>query len=305
MKSDFYRAEGRPENPKADYVVCATALGGYVRAVGIRSTILAGEAMRIHDTSPVATAALGRFLSGSLLLASGLKESTVSQSAIIRCDGPLKGMTAVCDGKNRVRGFVNEPVVDNFLHYPGKLNVGAAVGKGSLSVIRDSGRGQPYTGTVSLISGEIAEDFTYYLASSEQIPSIMGLGVLLEQREVSAAGGFLIQVMPGAGEDVLSFLEERAHGGFPEVTYLLKEGMDPEHILDMFLGDPELVFLGAFPVSYACACSREKMEKNLIILGADELNDLGKDPNGITLECHFCGQKFLFSQQNLLELTVG
>jgi len=303
MQEDFYRAPGRPSDANADYIVHATALKGQVRAVGIRSTNLVRKAMQIHDTSPVATAALGRFLSGSLLLASNLKNENASQTSIIRCDGPIKGMTAVCDAKGHIRGFVNEPVVENFLHHPGKLNVGAAVGNGSLSIIRDSGSGEPYSGTVELVSGEIAEDFTYYLASSEQIPSITSLGVLLEKETVSQAGGFLIQLLPGATDETIEYLEKRAGGGFPDVTFLLSEGLEPEKILDMFLGDPDIVFLEAFPIAYQCNCSKERMEKNLITLGKKELQELSEEKEDITLECHFCNQKYQFSSKTLEEMA--
>jgi molecular chaperone Hsp33 len=213
-------------------------------------------------------------------------------------------MTAVCDAKGHVRGYCHEPVVENTFHFPGKLDVGAAVGKGMLTVIRDMGMKEPYVGSVQLISGEIAEDFTYYLAASEQTPSIMSLGVLMNRDGVTHAGGFLVQLMPGAGEEMIEYLEKRAYGGFPDVTFLLSEGMSPEQILDLFLGDPEIQYLNTTPVGYECNCSRDKMERNLMTLGVAELKDLGKDEKGITLECHFCDQVYSFSREELLGLTM-
>jgi molecular chaperone Hsp33 len=299
----FYKADGAPENPEADYIVRATAYNGQVRALAIRSTALCSEALRIHQTSPVATAALGRFLSGSLLLADSLKSEDDTQTTIIRCDGPIHGMTAVCDSKGNVRGYCNEPVVENTFHYPGKLDVGSAIGQGILTVIRDFGLKEPYVGAVELISGEIAEDFTRYLAESEQTPSIMSLGVLLDGNGVAHAGGFLIQLLPGAEEDIIEIMEKRAGGGFPDVTFLMKEGMNPEKILDMFLGDPGINYLSATKVSYTCNCSRDRMERNLITLGKVQLDELSEDENGISLECHFCDKVYSFDREALHRLS--
>lgn len=303
METNFYHAPNAPVETGVDYLVHATALKGQVRAFGIQSTSLCQKALQLHGTSPVATAALGRFLTGSLLLAEDMKDDLDNQTTVISCDGPIGGMTAVCDGNGIVRGYVNQPVVENYYHGPGKLDIGKAVGKGTLRVIRGGeNRMQPYIGTVELQSGEIAEDFTYYLASSEQIPSIVCLGVLLENEKVSAAGGFMVQVMPGSDEETLAYLEERVHGGFPDVTFLLKEGMNPEKILDVFLGDPEIQFLSSRTVEYKCPCSREKMEKNLMALGRDELSSLAEEEEEITLECHFCDARYQFTREQILQI---
>jgi len=285
-----------------DYIVCAAAFEGKVRALAIRSTNLCRESLAIHKTSPVATAALGRFLTGSLLLADTLKGEDDTQTTNIRCDGPIRGMTAVCDSKGNVRGYCNVPVVENTFHYPGKMDVGAAVGNGMLTVIRDLGLKEPYVGSVELISGEIAEDFTYYLAVSEQTPSILSLGVLLDSNGLKHAGGFLVQLMPGAGEEMIDYLEKRAYGGFPDVTFLLEEGMSPEQILDLFLGDPEIQYLSTKNVRFQCNCSRDRMERNLMTLGVSDLQDLGNDDNGIRLECHFCDKMYSFSKEEVLSL---
>ncbi|HBY32541.1 MAG TPA: Hsp33 family molecular chaperone HslO [Clostridiales bacterium] len=298
---DFYLAPGSPTDG-SDYIVTATALSGKVRALAIRSTELVKEALRIHKTSPVATAALGRFLTGTLFVADTLKGEGDTITANIRSDGPLQGMTAVADSHGNVRGYCLEPVVETTYHRPGKLNVGAAVGSGKLTVVKDFGLKEPYVGQVELISGEIAEDFTYYFASSEQTPSIVSLGVGLDAKGVTCAGGFMVQLLPGADEETISYLEDRVNGGFPEVSFLLQEGMNPEKILDMFLGDKDICFLEGRKVAYKCNCSRDRMERNLMAIGKKDLTELSLDPKGIDLECHFCDQRYHFSQEDVKAL---
>ena len=301
---DFYLAPGSPMDD-SDYMVTATALSGKVRALAVRSTNLVQEALRIHKTSPVATAALGRFLTGTLFLADTLKGEGDTLTTNIRSDGPLQGMTAVADSHGNVRGYCLEPVVETTYHRPGKLNVGAAVGNGKLTVVKDFGLKEPYVGQVELVSGEIAEDFTYYLASSEQTPSIVSLGVGIDANGVTCAGGFMVQLLPGADEETIEYLENRVSGGFPDVTFLLSEGMSPEKILDMFLGDKDICFLEGRKVAYKCNCSRERMERNLMAIGKKDLAELSEDPNGIDLECHFCDRKYHFSQKDVLGLLEG
>ena len=298
---DFYLAPGSPTDG-SDYIVTATALSGKVRALAVRSTELVKEALRIHKTSPVATAALGRFLTGTLFVADTLKGEGDTITANIRSDGPLQGMTAVADSHGNVRGYCLEPVVETTYHRPGKLNVGAAVGSGKLTVVKDFGLKEPYVGQVELISGEIAEDFTYYFASSEQTPSIVSLGVSLDTNGVTCAGGFMVQLLPGADEETISYLEDRVNGGFPEVSFLLQEGMNPEKILDMFLGDKDICFLEGRKVAYKCNCSRDRMERNLMAIGKKDLTELSLDPKGIDLECHFCDQRYHFSQEDVKAL---
>ena len=298
---DFYLAPGSPTDG-SDYIVTATALSGKVRALAVRSTEIVKEALRIHKTSPVATAALGRFLTGTLFVADTLKGEGDTITANIRSDGPLQGMTAVADSHGNVRGYCLEPVVETTYHRPGKLNVGAAVGSGKLTVVKDFGLKEPYVGQVELISGEIAEDFTYYFASSEQTPSIVSLGVSLDTNGVTCAGGFMVQLLPGADEETISYLEDRVNGGFPEVSFLLQEGMNPEKILDMFLGDKDICFLEGRKVAYKCNCSRDRMERNLMAIGKKDLTELSLDPKGIDLECHFCDQRYHFSQEDVKAL---
>jgi molecular chaperone Hsp33 len=298
----FYRAPGAPQEPDTDYIVRATAYDGQVRALCVRTTNVCRKAWEIHQTSPVATAAFGRFMTASLLLADTMKNAEDTQTTNIKSDGPIGGMTAVCDAFGHVRGVMHHPVVESTYHSPGKLNVAAAVGKGILTVVRDLGMKEPYIGSVELVSGEIAEDFTYYLAVSEQTPSIVSLGVMMDSHGVKHAGGFLVQVLPGAGDEVIDRLEARATGGFPDITFLIEEGLSPEKILDMFLGDPQIDYLSANAVSYQCNCSRERMEKGLITLGKDELTALAGDKDDIQLECHFCGKSYRFDQDQILAL---
>lgn len=306
--NDFYRAPGSPEDPTADYMVTATALNGKVRAISVTTKEICNRAMRIHGTSPSATAALGRFLTGTLLLAANLKGEKDTLTANIRCEGPIQGMTAVCDAGGNIRGYVIEPVVETVLREPGKLNVAAAVGKGLLTVVRDLGLKEPYVGSAELVSGEIGEDFAYYLGVSEQTRSVVSLGVLLDASGVLHAGGMMVQLMPDAGEDIIEYIEKRAGGGFPGITFLLSEGMNPEKLLDLFLGDPDIRFLSGRTVQYRCPCSLDRMEQSLTALGVTELTELASDPNGIELECHFCGAKHRFEAKDvcrILENATG
>ncbi|MGI6333047.1 MAG: Hsp33 family molecular chaperone HslO [Saccharofermentanales bacterium] len=289
------------KEPKGDYIVRATAYRGAVRAFACRTTALCREAVRLHQLSPVSAAALGRLMSGALMLAHDLKESHQSITAIVRGDGPMQGMTVVAQGDATVRGLVIQPVVETRYARPGKLDVGSAVGRGTLTIIRDLGLKEPYTGTVQLVSGEIAEDLTYYLATSEQTPSAVSLGVRMGPEGISQAGGLIVQLMPAAGESVAERLEQRVVG-FPDVSSLMDEGFDPHQLLDLLLGDPEIQYLSTTPCSYACPCSTDRMRQNLTALGRAELTGLASDPDGIELQCHFCGQSYHFNQDQVQDL---
>ena len=291
---DLYRTEGIPDDVREDHIVRAVALGGHVKAVAIRSTATVAEAMLIHETSPIATVALGRFITGSLLLAENMKNDDDTQTTILRCDGPIKGITCVCDSKGHARAYPLESAVESVYHRPGKLDVGSVVGSGTLTVIRDIGLREPFSGTVELVSGEIAEDFTYYLASSEQTPSVVALGVLVDSTGVLHAGGLLVQLMPGYTEEDIDYVEKRANGGFPDITFLLEEGFSPAQLIDLFLGDPSMQLQGGYPVSFKCSCSRERMEEGIMALGKAQVEELLKDPDGIEAECHFCRKKYKF-----------
>lgn len=304
IDESLYYAPGMPVDDKVDHSVRATALKGHIKAVAIRSTEIVREAKRIHNTSSAATAALGRFITGSLLLADNMKNEEDTQTTIIKSNGPMKGMTCVCDANGHARAYPIEGDVETTYYHPGKINVAAAVGEGSLTVIRDIGLREPYVGTIELYTSEIAEDFTYYLAVSEQTPSVVALGVLLENGEVKHAGGMMVQLMPGATEEDIDYLEKRVNGGFPEITFLMEENLSPAKILDMFIGDSDICFLSGREVSFKCTCSKERMSSGIATLPRKDLVELTMDPNGIDTECHFCGSKYHFGQddiKNLLE----
>lgn len=287
---------------EGDHMVKALALDGRVRGIALRAENTVRDFARKHDLSPLVTAAAGRLAMGAQLMSSSLKNEEDSLSIILRCDGEMQGMTVVSDGHGRVRGLVKNPHVETREQYAGKLAVGAAVGQGDLTVIKDSGLREPYVGTVPLYSGEIAEDLAAYLLQSEQIPTVLALGVKMNAEGVQFAGGLMIQLLPSATEEDLAYIEQRAQGGFPDITFLLEEGFSPAQILDLFFGDPQLEYLASSPVSYFCPCCRERMERNLLTLGRAELEDLAKDPQGISLACHFCDATYAFAQDEVKSL---
>jgi len=296
-----YYVPGAPEDISEDHIVKAHALNGFVKAMAIRSTKACETAMLTHNTSNAVTAALGRFITGSLLISENMKNEDDTQTTIIKSDGPIRGMTCVVDSNFNAKAYPIETNIETTYHKPGKINVGEAVGNGMLTVIRDIGLRDPYVGSVELLTGEIAEDFTYYLAKSEQTPSIVALGVLIEDGHVKHAGGLMVQLMPGAGEEEISYLEKRA-SGFPDITYLLEEGFSPAQIIDLFLGDPDVNYLSAAPVAFKCNCSKERLKNGLITLGKRDLEELANDPNGIDTECHFCNSKYHFEANEIKAL---
>ncbi len=298
--------DGTKVHQEKDYSVTALAFDGKVRAFATRSTNSLEEARRLHDLSPLVTAALGRLLTGAGLMALDLKGEYSDTSLSIRSDGPIEGLFAIANISGEVRGYAFNPHVEVDPLRPGKLNVGAAVGKGSLTVIKNNLSASPYSSQVELLTGEIAQDINYYLALSEQIPSVVALGVLVDKNGVRSAGGLVVQLMPGASESLIDYLEQRA-AGFPDVSALLDEGFDPAELIDLFLGDPNLDYLATRPLSYVCPCGRERMEASLISMGYEDLRDLANDPRGIEVQCHFCNKKYRFEQteiEALLERTA-
>ena len=271
-----------------DQLVRAITADGMVKATAVFTRGLTERARQIHGTSPVATAALGRTLAAASMMGNALKGDGSSLTLQIKGGGPLGMLLAVSDNEGNVRGTVDAPGVDIPLREDGKLNVGAAVGSdGMLTVIRDLNMREPYTGTVRLISGEIADDLAGYFVESEQIPTACGLGVLVERdRSVRTAGGYLIQLMPGAGEDVVGKVE----GGVlaaRSITALLDANSDPEALLRTLLPDFELEILERSGVEYRCPCSRERMERALISLGPKELKALLEEQGKAELSCRF------------------
>jgi molecular chaperone Hsp33 len=285
----------------SDELVRAITADGLVKAAAISSVGLTEEARRIHRTLPVATAALGRALAAASMMGNALKDGGSSVSLQFRGGGPLGTVLAVSDNLGNVRGTVDHPDVEMPLREDGKLDVGAAVGSaGTLTVIRDLQMKDPYVGTVELLSGEIADDVASYFLESEQIPTACGLGVLVDRdQSVRAAGGYLIQLMPGAGEDVIARVERgvRAAGS---VTGLLDRNPDPEAMLQAVLADFALRPLERTPVAYRCTCSRARMARALVSLGERELRDLiEQQKEGTELSCRFCGRVERFSRKDL------
>ena len=290
----------------SDQLIRAISRDGYVKAAAVSTRGLTERARQIHKTLPVATAALGRALAAASMMGNALKEDGESVTLQIKGGGPLGTVLAVSDNAGNVRGTVDEPAVDLPLRPDGKLDVGAAVGhEGTLTVIRDLNMKEPYVGSVGLLGGEIAEDLAAYFAESEQIPTACGLGVLVDRdQSVLAAGGYLIQLLPGAGEDVIAKVEGSILAAGP-VTALLREDPDPETMLRKALSDFDLEILEKSPIGYRCTCSRERMERALISLGAEELQTMIDEQGHADLTCRFCDNVQHFSREDLEAMVEG
>lgn len=286
-----------------DHIVRAAAAGGSVRAFAAVTKDLVQKAHITHGTSGVATAALGRTLTAAAMMGRMFKNERDVLTIQIKGDGPLGGIIAVSDAQSNVRGYVYEPQVYLPLNAAGKFDVAGAVGKnGYLNVIKDLGLKEPYVGYVELVSGEIGEDMAYYFAFSEQIPTVVSLGVLVDTDEnVITAGGYIIQLMPGADESIISYIEDKVFLA-DSITYMLSTGMDAEAVLNSLLGEKELQITDRLPCKYQCNCSRERMERNLISLGAKELKDMADEQHGAELQCHFCNTKYQFTEAELRAL---
>ncbi len=285
-----------------DYIIRGTAAGGQVRVFGATSRELVDTARANHGTSPVATAALGRLLTAGAMMGTMMKNEKDLLTLKIECSGPIGGLTVTADFKGGVKGYVNNPVVVLPPSDKGKLDVGRALDMGVLSVIQDIGLKEPYVGQTILVSGEIAEDLTYYYATSEQTPSSVALGVLMNRdNTVKQAGGFIIQMMPGAEESIAAALEERL-GELPPVTSLLDEGLSPEEILGRLLGDMGLEITDRLPARFFCGCDKRRVEKALISIGKQELRSMIDDGKPVEVSCHFCGARYEFHAEELKEL---
>ena len=290
----------------SDQLVRAISKDGYVKAVAVSTRELTERARQIHKTLPVATAALGRTLAAASMMGNALKGEGASLTLQIKGDGPLGTILAVSDNEGNVRGTVDNPQVDLPLRADGKLDVGSAVGfDGTLTVIRDLNMKEPYVGSVGLLGGEIAEDLAAYFVESEQIPTACGLGVLVDRdQSVLVSGGYIIQLLPGASEDIITMVEGGIYAAGP-VTELLKEDSDPESLLRRVMSDFELEILEKSPIEYRCYCSRDRMERALISLGPEELAALIEEQGEAELCCQFCDNVQNFSQEQLEELLQG
>lgn len=287
----------------ADILVRGQSTDGAIRIFVAVTTELAEKARNIHGTFPVVTAALGRTLTVAAIMGQNLKNDTDSVTIQFLGDGPVGNIVAVTDNKSHVRGYVSNPYVELPLNDKGKLDVGGAVGKGQLNVISDLGLKEPYSGQVPIVSGEIAEDMTYYFAKSEQIPTAIGLGVLVDTDcSVKCSGGFMIQLMPEASEETAGKIEDKMKT-IPPVTQMLEDGMTAEDIL-FYLTDEFSMIMQNETVKpeYSCTCSRERMKNAVISVGKKEIGDIIKEDGKCEIECRFCNNKFTFEKEELEEM---
>ena len=285
-----------------DHLVRAISENKEIRAFAVSSRDTVEYMRQCHNTSPVVSAALGRLLTAGAMMGSMLQgEDKLTLS--IRSDGPVEGLTVTADAEGHVKGFALEPeVINPIREWDKKLDVGGIVGNGTLKVIKDQGLKDPYIGEVGLITGEIAEDLTYYFAQSEQVPSAVGLGVLMNKdNTVREAGGFIVQLLPGASEKSISTLEKNV-AKISSVTDLLKDGKSPEDIINILLEGVGAVILSETPVSFRCDCGRERISRVLISLGKKELQSLIEENRDAEIKCQFCGKAYNFSVEELKEL---
>lgn len=286
-----------------DYLVRAIAANGQVRAFAAYTKNTVETARQAHNTSPVVTAGLGRLLTAGAMMGSMMKGDRDVITIKAEGSGPVGHYLVTADSKGNVKGYAANPNVILPANAAGKLDVGGSLGVGLLTVIKDLGLKEPYTGTCELVSGEIAEDLTYYFASSEQTPSSVGLGVLMtKDNTVNVAGGFIIQLMPDATEETISIVEEKI-STIKSVTSMLENGLDPEGIINLILGglDPEI--LDKMPVRFYCNCSKERVSKALIAIGRKELDNIIADNEPIEVKCHFCNKAYNFTVDELKKLV--
>jgi len=285
-----------------DYLIRATSKNKQIRAFACTTKETVEFSRQAHNTSPVITAGLGRLLSAGLMMGAMLKGEKDLLTLRVEGNGPAKGMIVTANSKGNVKGYAMEPQIMLPPNASGKLDVGGAIGSGTLQVIKDMGLKEPYVGKTELVSGEIAEDLTYYFANSEQVPSAIGLGVLMNRdNTVKQAGGFIIQLMPDAEEETIEILEKNITT-IQSVTNMLDEGKSPEELLETVFGELGLDVLDKEEVSYQCDCSRKRVEKALVSIGAKELKEMISEEKEIEVNCHFCNKNYTFSVVELKEM---
>lgn len=293
----------------SDYIIRGTAAGGQVRFFAATTKELVEEARTIHGTSRVATAALGRLLTGGAMMGAMCKNETDVLTLQIQCDGPLGGLVVTADASAHVKGYVRNPGVELPPKENGKLDVGGAVGNGMLHVIKDIGLKEPYVGQTNLVSGEIAEDLTSYFAISEQIPTAVALGVLVDKDDtVKQAGGFIIQMLPdgdaGVDMDALVDMLELRLAAFASITGLMEEGMVPETMMEALFQDYDMVIHDKLDTAYACNCSKERVENAIASIGRNELMKMIEDGKPIEVNCHFCNKNYVFETEDLKQIIA-
>mgnify|MGYP002601170272 CR=1 FL=1 len=286
----------------ADYVIRATAAEGQIRAFAATTRDLTEAARQAHNTSPVATAALGRLMTAAVMMGYDMKGDADLLTLKIQGDGPIGGLVVTADAHGGVKGYAFHPEVMLPPNDKGKLDVGGALGVGVLSVIKDIGLKEPYVGQTILVTGEIAEDLTYYYATSEQTPSSVALGVLMNKdNTVRQAGGFMIQLMPGASDEIIDKLETRL-GEITSITSLLDDGNTPEMILEHILGEFGLEINETIETSFFCNCTKQRVEKALVSIGKKELQEMIDEGKEIEVNCHFCNKNYTFDVEELKEI---
>lgn len=286
----------------SDYIVRATAANAQIRAFAATTRELVEAARKAHNTSPVVTAALGRLMTGGVMMGTTLKGEKDLLTLQVSGDGPIKGMTVTADSQGNVKGYAIEPQVMLPPNALGKLDVGGAVGEGMLRVIKDMGLKEPYVGQTVLRTGEIAEDLTYYFATSEQVPSSVGLGVLMEKdNTVKQAGGFIVQLMPFTEDKVIEQLEQNLKE-FPSVTSVLNEGKTPEVMLRIILKGMDVEITDTMPAQFYCNCDKKRVEKAIISIGKKEIREMISENKEIEVNCHFCNTSYKFSVEELKKL---
>jgi len=287
-----------------DYLVKALGYNGQVRAYAVSTTETVGEAQRRHYTWPTASAALGRAMTAGLMMGAMLKGDE-KLTIKIEGGGPIGAILVDSNAKGEVRGYVTNPHVHFDLNEHGKLDVRRAVGTdGMLTIVKDIGLRDHFTGQVPIVSGELGEDFTYYFATSEQVPSSVGVGVLVNpDNSIQTAGGFIIQLMPGTDDSTITEIENRLQS-IPPVSKMIQAGLTPEEILDQLLGEGNVKVLEKMPVSFQCQCSRERISNALISLGKAEIQDIIEEEGKAEAQCHFCNEKYQFSKEELEELAA-
>lgn len=288
-----------------DYMVRATAANNQIRAFAVTSRDLVEQARSYHNTSPVITAALGRLLTGGVMMGCMMKGEKDLLTLQIKCQGAAKGMTVTADSRGNVKGYPQAPDVMLPPNAKGKLDVSGALGLGILSVIKDMGLKEPYVGQVALQTSEIAEDLTYYFATSEQVPSAVGLGVLMNRdNTVAQAGGFIVQLMPYTDEKVISALEKKV-AEVTSVTDLLKQGITPEAMLEQMLGEFGVEVSQKVPVQYFCNCSKERVTRAIASIGKKDIQEMIDAGESIEVNCQFCDRHYVFTPQELGEILKG
>lgn len=288
----------------SDYIVRATAANAQIRAFAATTRDLVEKARQAHNTSPVVTAALGRLMTGAVMMGVMAKSTEDLLTLQVSGDGPLKGMTVTADGGGNVKGYAISPQVMLPPSPKGKLDVGGAVGHGFLRVIKDIGLKEPYSGQTDLQTGEIAEDLTYYFATSEQVPSSVGLGVLMEKNNtVRQAGGFIVQLMPFTEESVVARLEENL-AKIPSVTSVLDEGKTPEEMLGLLFQGMDMEIVDTIPAQFYCNCDKKRVEKAIISIGRKEISEMINEGKEIEVKCHFCNTAYVFTVDELRDLLA-